>query len=451
MPEDQYITTKRTRITRQLFRGYFLRVMHRYLYAAGYRRCSLCEEWRDDVPRSYCKACSKIVHKRHDIKPQPRLTLRCWQCDKACSIAHKRKAAFKFCSKRCRTLFEIDHPPQSGKPCKQCGDNFMPDAPSRNRCIKCRSALPNECPQCHEPVAAGRKFCTHSCGSLWRMEHSVGDNFVDRNFTKTCSQCHQSFVTTCSNRAKCPACCKCEQCGRQFPLGTKSNRRFCNRDCGDRWRKEHPTSPKPRKPVVKTPAQIAFIRALGTASKGIPRPNQRGTNNHQWKGGKRGRPERSLLEYKAWAKTVLKRDGYCCAICGNKKGKEAHHIYPWRDYPDRRYDVTNGITLCADHHHATFSKEEQFFELFTRLVSAKNLVTLTDEDLKRLQPITRECLNCGKTITRVPSRAKTEKRSYCGWPCRKEHENKFPPTYRRGPRVSGKHNRVISDKQLTLF
>jgi hypothetical protein len=38
-------------------------------------------------------------------------------------------------------------------------------------------------------------------------------------------------------------------------------------------------------------------------------------------------------------------------VCGNDKPRiHAHHILEWSEYPDRRYDEDNGITLCLLHH-----------------------------------------------------------------------------------------------------
>ena len=53
-----------------------------------------------------------------------------------------------------------------------------------------------------------------------------------------------------------------------------------------------------------------------------------------------------------WKKNIYKRDDWKCKI-NNKDCKgslEAHHILTWIDYPELRYDINNGITLCHFHH-----------------------------------------------------------------------------------------------------
>jgi len=64
--------------------------------------------------------------------------------------------------------------------------------------------------------------------------------------------------------------------------------------------------------------------------------------------------DRRTLEYRAWAKAVYTKDGFCCVKCG-KKGKRgnrlnAHHLFPWADFPSLRYALHNGITLCQKDH-----------------------------------------------------------------------------------------------------
>lgn len=51
----------------------------------------------------------------------------------------------------------------------------------------------------------------------------------------------------------------------------------------------------------------------------------------------------------AWSTMVKERDGKCTE-CGSVYDLHAHHIKSFKEYPDLRYDVTNGITLCADCH-----------------------------------------------------------------------------------------------------
>ncbi len=54
---------------------------------------------------------------------------------------------------------------------------------------------------------------------------------------------------------------------------------------------------------------------------------------------------------KQWAKCVYDFYNYTCQICGKRKCElNAHHIKPWRDYPEYRFDVSNGLCLCDKCH-----------------------------------------------------------------------------------------------------
>lgn len=82
----------------------------------------------------------------------------------------------------------------------------------------------------------------------------------------------------------------------------------------------------------------------------------RGENNHFWKGGINGQNDtlRHRREYKEWRTSVYERDNYTCQCCG-ARGTElnAHHINSFADYPELRYDVNNGITMCTKCHDST--------------------------------------------------------------------------------------------------
>lgn len=61
--------------------------------------------------------------------------------------------------------------------------------------------------------------------------------------------------------------------------------------------------------------------------------------------------ERRSPEYSKWRKEVFIRDEYTCQNCKMVGGElNAHHIKPFSDFPELRYDVNNGITLCKKCH-----------------------------------------------------------------------------------------------------
>lgn len=84
----------------------------------------------------------------------------------------------------------------------------------------------------------------------------------------------------------------------------------------------------------------------------------RGDKCWNWKGGIT--KIRSKIwhspEYKEWRTAVFERDQYICQKCGiqNGDGKtiklEAHHIKEFYKYPELRFNIDNGITLCKECH-----------------------------------------------------------------------------------------------------
>ncbi len=76
-------------------------------------------------------------------------------------------------------------------------------------------------------------------------------------------------------------------------------------------------------------------------------------------------------KYKIWMNGVKSRDGWKCKI-GNSdcKGRlESHHILNWKDYPELRYEINNGITLCHAHHPRKRSEEAKLSPFFQSLVA----------------------------------------------------------------------------------
>lgn len=82
----------------------------------------------------------------------------------------------------------------------------------------------------------------------------------------------------------------------------------------------------------------------------------KGKNSYLWRGGKTTENEklRKSIEYKLWRTAVFERDNYTCIWCGQVGGKlNADHIKSWSKYPELRFAIDNGRTLCIDCHKST--------------------------------------------------------------------------------------------------
>jgi hypothetical protein len=100
-----------------------------------------------------------------------------------------------------------------------------------------------------------------------------------------------------------------------------------------------------------------------------------GDANHAWKGGVTAEnvKRRNSKEYRAWRRSVFRRDWFCCQMsgCGSKKKIEAHHIRRFCDRPELIADVDNGITLCRSCHASIRNTEAQYIALFEEIVLSK--------------------------------------------------------------------------------
>jgi predicted HNH restriction endonuclease len=85
-----------------------------------------------------------------------------------------------------------------------------------------------------------------------------------------------------------------------------------------------------------------------------------GSGSVTWKGGIT--PQTVLIrnspKTQDWRKQVFARDSWTCKKCGQRGGSlHAHHIFSFSEFPEKRFDVDNGMTLCIACHKQTHNQK----------------------------------------------------------------------------------------------
>ncbi len=143
---------------------------------------------------------------------------------------------------------------------------------------------------------------------------------------------------------------ECKSCHEIFIKRITDKKEFCNKRCWYDYKDKPPSK-----------------------AKGKPRYELRGKGNGSWIEDRTQlakRQERGDSAYRDWRSKVKKRDKYRCRINNQDCSGNtiAHHILSWRDYPELRYQINNGITLCQAHHPRKRAEEEQFVPVLQELI-----------------------------------------------------------------------------------
>lgn len=87
---------------------------------------------------------------------------------------------------------------------------------------------------------------------------------------------------------------------------------------------------------------------------------RKGKLNPSWKGGLTpiNKAIRHSIEYRLWREAVFARDNWTCQKCFIRGGKlHPHHIKTFAEFPELRFAIDNGQTLCAICHSAVHKKQ----------------------------------------------------------------------------------------------
>ena len=124
-----------------------------------------------------------------------------------------------------------------------------------------------------------------------------------------------------------------------------------------------------------------------------PPPQLLGEDHPFWKGSEARRRRRHGPK-KKWRNAVLNRDKATCQHCGIENvALVAHHIRPWETYPELRFEIDNGLTLCQACHF-----NEHGWNL-----SEQGVKELLDERGVLIRRWTGFCLNCNCFIMKTAS------------------------------------------------
>lgn len=177
--------------------------------------------------------------------------------------------------------------------------------------------------------------------------------------------------------------CECAMCGQHFSVNKAKVRigaKFCSVKCkheSQAVKKISLTCEVCDAVFERYPSDISKAKKRGYSAAVCSREchgealtkRQTREGNPQWKGGvtPENKRIRDSKETADWRKAVFERDDYTCQHCGdrNRKGRgrnihlHAHHIKGFAAFPELRFDLDNGLTLCAPCHYKVHSKNGQ--------------------------------------------------------------------------------------------
>lgn len=226
------------------------------------------------------------------------------------------------------------------------------------------------------PIAKPKIRTCRGCG---KIEHDLSRNLVNKYCSK---ECYVKYGA--GQHLKTGKLLKCNNCNSEFyARGAYLTRgkKFCSRAC-----------------YLLTPNFTNLVRVCLTCQKQLTsrrrkqmfccyRCSKLGNLNPNWKDNSTGRP-RGWAALRIWREEVFLRDNYTCRICGSYGNYlEPHHLDGFHWCGERRFDITNGVTLCVPCHKKFHSIYTTFYNTEDQWIAFKSqaLIAATDpvNSLKR--------------------------------------------------------------------
>lgn len=190
--------------------------------------------------------------------------------------------------------------------------------------------------------------------SVCQKEFKAHQYLINKGFARFCSLVCKGIalkgVKTVGSYSNC-LLCKKEFYAKPSHI-KKGWAKYCSNRCAknsDAWREKASAfnTGKVRTPEMRK--EMSEIKVLSPFT-------LRGADNPAWKGGvtPTNQKIRHSVDYRLWREAVFARDNFTCQHCG-ARGRElnADHIKPFSLFPELRFAIDNGRTLCVSCHLKT--------------------------------------------------------------------------------------------------
>lgn len=205
------------------------------------------------------------------------------------------------------------------------------------KCVECGKEFKD-----YHRKRADRKFCSTECGYENKRRRTVTE---------------------------------CEYCGVEFEAWIYNLKRgkskYCSRLCFSRWKSENWVGEN--NPHHGETKSLDHRRKISDSNKRTKAPLRNPDRDTL-------RDIRKSFDMNEWRKLVFKRDNYTCQLCSVRGGKlNAHHILSFKDYPEYRFNVDNGITYCKECHGiiSSISNSGDIFQPLPRFNTSNNSMRLS--------------------------------------------------------------------------
>jgi 5-methylcytosine-specific restriction endonuclease McrA len=227
--------------------------------------------------------------------------------------------------------------------CKYCGVTFPAKRKTRrfcsvlciNRIKSARATRPELFNREHELLqtkgSKPRLGVVRKCGYCLSDVYVLPCN-VSRAKVSYCSHAHA--ILQKKKLAKAPLCFPCKVCSQAICVPESTQRLRPRVTCSKACRRVHMRKKADARRTSYTKHQLDRLARYS------PEANQ-------------------------WRKSVFERDNYTCQVCKQRGGYlEADHIKPWAYFPQLRFDMSNGRTLCRACHDKTKMNAKKMRRLF---------------------------------------------------------------------------------------